>query len=252
MGKPKLTPKFTRGSQVESLAENSWRLSCPGGEAGQYRLAQVDDYHGLSRSHLPWAAPCRLKLEARASANRPSGTWGFGFWNDPFSMSLGFGSARLLPAFPDAAWFFFASEPNHLSFQNHLPAQGALAAVFKSPGVPLWLLSPFVLAAPFLLVRQFSRLARRFAAALVQEDSSDFVLDLTDWHSFELIWQSGEVLFLIDDQVIKQSNFAPRGPLGLVVWLDNQYAAWYPDGRLNYGTLETGPRWIELRNLITR
>ena len=44
-------------------------------------------------------------------------------------------------------------------------------------------------------------------------------------------------------------RLAPKGPLGLVIWLDNQYAAWQPDGRLRYGTLEAGPAWIEIRDL---
>lgn len=249
MGKLTLVPHLTPGCQVDSFGENSWRLSCPGGEAGGYRLAQLDDYHQLKRSRLPWSAPCHLKLEARASANHLAGTWGFGFWNDPFGMSLGFGGARLLPALPDAAWFFFASEPNYLSFRSDLPAVGGLAAVFRAPGVPLWLLAPGVLAAPLLLVRWFSRLARRFAALLVKEDAAAITTDLTAWHTYEVIWQKNGVQFVMDGQTIRQSALSPRGPLGLVLWLDNQYAAWNPDGQIKYGTLETDPRWIEIRNL---
>lgn len=249
MGKLKLTPQSTRGSQVASLGEDHWRFSCAGGKAGEYRLAQMDDYRGLKRSHLAWTAPCHLKLEARASARQLAGTWGFGFWNDPFGMNLGFGGGRRLPEFPDAAWFFFASEPNHLSFRDHLPAQGALAAVFRSPGVPLWMLAPLGAAAPLLLLRRFSRLARRLAATLVQEDAADFTLDLTEWHSYELIWQASGVEYLVDGETVQRTLLSPRGPLGLVLWLDNQFAAWRPDGRLNYGTLETDARWIEIRSL---
>ena len=249
MRKLNLTPHLTQGSEVESLGESSWRLSCPGGKAGQYRLAQLDDYRQAGRSRFPWTAPCRLRIEARASANHLPGTWGFGFWNDPFGMKLGFGGGRVLPAMPDAAWFFFASEPNYLSFRNDLPAVGALAAVFRAPAVPLWLLTPGVVAAPLLLFRWFSRMARRLASALIQEDSGLASPDLTQWHTFDLVWKESGVRFLIDGEIIKQTDFSPRGPLGLVLWLDNQYAAWYPDGRLKYGTLETNPRWIEIREL---
>jgi hypothetical protein len=45
-----------------------------------------------------------------------------------------------LPALPNTAWFFFASPPNYLSLRDDLPAQGALAAVFRSPRLPASLL----------------------------------------------------------------------------------------------------------------
>lgn len=244
-----LIPHHTQGCQVDSIGENSWRLTCPGGGAGRYRLAQLDDYYHVKRSCLPWSAPCHLQLEARASANHLPGTWGFGFWNDPFGMNLGFGGVRLLPALPDAAWFFFASAPNYLSFRNDLPAVGALAAVFRASAVPIGFLAPGVLAAPLLLMRWFSRLARRLASALIREDAARLSVDLTAWHTYEVNWKTDGVQFLIDGAVVHQSELSPRGPLGLVLWLDNQYAAWNPDGRLKYGTLETDPRWIEIRNL---
>lgn len=249
MGIANLSQHTTQGGQIDTVDEFGWRLSCPGGRAGRYRLAQIDDYRALRRSHFPWSPPCHLRLEARASDNHLLGTWGFGFWNDPFGLNLGFGGMRLLPEFPDAAWFFFASKPNYLSFRNHLPAQGALAAVFRSPLVPAWMLAPLGVAAPLLVFRWFSRLARRGAAALVQEDSSAFEFDLTKWHTFDLIWKETGAEYMVDDQLVKQTRIAPRGPLGLVIWLDNQYAAWQPDGKLKYGTLETGARWIEIRNL---
>jgi hypothetical protein len=193
-----------------------------------------------------------MRLQARASAKQLPGTWGFGFWNDPFGMNLGYGGARLLPALPDAAWFFFATEPNYLSFRDDLPATGALAAVFRASNVPLWMLAPLGIAAPLLVIRWFSRMARRFVSALVTEDSAAHDLDSTTWHAFELNWGQDQVHFLVDGETVKQTRISPRGPLGLVLWIDNQYAAWRPDGRLNYGTLETGPGWIEIRDLNIR
>ncbi len=249
MASLKLDPHLSSGAQITPLGENSWRLSCPGGPAGQYRLSQLDDYHQSRRSGFPWSAPCRLTLEARASANHLLGTWGFGFWNDPFGLSIGFGGTRLLPSWPDAAWFFFASEHNHLSFRDHLPAAGALAAVFRPPAIPLWVLAPGAVAAPLLFWRWFSRLARRLAAKLVQEESVLLGPDMTDWHRFELVWEADGLQFLLDGKIVQETHLTPRGPLGLVLWLDNQYAAWHPDGSLKYGTLETGPRWVEIRKL---
>jgi hypothetical protein len=42
----------------------------------------------------------------------------------------------------------------------------------------------------------------------------------------------------------------PRGRLGLVIWIDNQYASLPPDGHVGYGTLANDqPAWLELEDL---
>ena len=47
-----------------------------------------------------------------------------------------------------------------------------------------------------------------------------------------------------------QTNISPNGPLSLVIWVDNQYAALPPRGRLRYGTLPNPePAWLEIREL---
>src|SRR5512142_1378154 len=94
-------PRATRGARAEISTESIWRLEIPPGPAGRYRLAQIDDYGGLSRKLLPWQAPVKLRLRARASAADIPGTWGFGFWNDPFAMGIIKGVEMLrLPALP--------------------------------------------------------------------------------------------------------------------------------------------------------
>ncbi len=72
-----------------------------------------------SRSRLRHAPPWTFSLRARLSKADLPGTWGFGLWNDPFGLSLGFGGkpARL-PALPQTAWFMHASPPNWLSLQD--------------------------------------------------------------------------------------------------------------------------------------
>ncbi len=137
-GSPTLGQRTQAGGQVDRLdAAGGWRLSLPPGPAGQYRWAQLDDYIPLPRRRFLWTPPVRLSLEARVSAPGLPGTWGFGFWNDPFQASLGLGgTARRLPALPNAAWFFYASPPNFLAFRDDLPAQGLLAATFRLPLLP--------------------------------------------------------------------------------------------------------------------
>jgi hypothetical protein len=228
-----------------------WRLSLTGNKERGYRLAQLDDYLGLSRTAFPHRAPFTLSLEARAAQERLPGTWGFGVWNDPFGMSLGFGAGRgRLPALPNAAWFFFASQENHLALRDDQPGQGALAAVYRSPKLPTLLLAPAVLAAPLLLLRPMARLARKLAAKLVNHEIRGLELDGREWHEYRISWQDSGVEFRVDGQVVLHTSLAPRVPMGLVLWLDNQYAAWCPDGRLGSGTLPT-PKdcWVEIRNM---
>src|SRR5215213_9256863 len=120
MAYTKLTPRFSAGVQVEEISRGSaYRLSIPAGSAQKYRLAQLDDYTKVSRSRFPLRFPLSLKLSARVSSNSIPGTWGFGLWNDPFGLSLGFGGNPFrLPALPNAVWFFGASWESYLSFKD--------------------------------------------------------------------------------------------------------------------------------------
>ena len=201
------------------------------------------------RRDFPWRPPLRLSLRARASAPDLPGTWGFGLWNDPFSLSMGLGgAAQRFPALPNAAWFFFASPPNYLSFRDDLPAQGFLAATFQAPAIPApicwrwlppaWRWPPCPLGPGWCAVL-LRRLVRQ-SAALVPGD-------VTAWHTYTLDWQPDGVTFMVDGDTIAAAPVAPRGPLALVLWIDNQYAALPPTGRLRYGTLANpGPAWLEV------
>jgi hypothetical protein len=128
----RLKERLAAGGSVNQTESSSWRLEIPAGPGGRYRLAQLDDYHDLPRRALLWRPPLRLSLKARASSEDIPGTWGFGLWNDPFGFAFLKGGGVRLPVAPNAAWFFFASPPNYLSLRDDLPAQGGLAATFRS------------------------------------------------------------------------------------------------------------------------
>ncbi len=258
-----LEARTTPGAEARQLDESSWRLEIPPGPSGRYRLAQLDDYAQLKRGQFPWRCPLTLSLQARASSGAIPGTWGFGLWNDPFGLSLGFsGATRRLPALPNAAWFFFASPPNYLSLRDDLPAQGGLAATFLAPQRQL----PFVLAGlpalPWLLFPPTARPLRRLARRVLRQDAASLVSleqasghsPVAEWHTYSLTWRDDQVRFQVDGVVQLTTAVNPRGPLGLVIWVDNQYAAFPADGRLAFGTLPNGsPAWIEFRNLeLTR
>ncbi len=192
-----------------------------------------------------------MQLRARASQSELAGTWGFGLWNDPFGLSIGFGGGPgRLPALPNAAWFFFASPENHLSLHNSQPGSGTLAGGYRSAHIPSVLFSPAIVAAPLLLWPAAARVLRWVAAGLIQQDLRGLNLDPTAWHQYGLVWEGQGLKFQLDQATLFEAELSPKAPLGLVLWLDNQYAAWRPDGRLAYGTLVTPEDcWIEITDL---
>ncbi len=241
-----LKPRCTPGAAVDRTT-NGWRLDLPAGARGTYRLAQLDDYAALSRRHFPHTPPSALSLRARVSAANLPGTWGFGLWNDPFGFSLGFGgTAGRLPVLPNAAWFFHASPPNWLSFRDEIPARGFFAGTTRSPHLPSLLLAPGLLAAPLLAIRPLSRLLRRLAGQTVRQDAVALSTNVTTWHEYSIFWLREGVEFKIDGETILRTSISPAPPLGLVLWIDNQFAAWTPEGRLGYGTLDNPSAWLEI------
>jgi len=276
-----LNPRTTPGATIIPT-ENGWRLEIPAGPAGMYRLAQLDNY----RSRFPSSAPTTLNLRCRVSPSWPPfhtltgtrppifaqsnstgergglpGTWGFGFWNDPFTVSLGLqGAARRLPVLPNAAWFFHASDENHLSLrppidlmggpQGGLPANGFLAQTFSSPKIPSLLLAPGLLALPFAFSKTFAKWLRAVAGKIIREDAKRLELDVTQWREYRLMWSPSRVEFSVDGASVFETESSPRGPLGLVIWIDNQFAAFPPDGKIRVGTLENPtPAWMEIADL---
>ncbi len=243
-----LRVRVTEGAEARELSPGSWRLSLPAGKAGVYRWGQLDDYIHLSRSAFLWRPPVKLALSARVSASQIPGTWGFGFWNDPFNVSAGIGGTRRrLPALPNCAWFFYASPDNYLALHDTHPAQGFLAATFSSPLIPPYLLAVGLPVLPVLTVPAAARIFRRFLRSFVKESATVLDVDVTALHSYQLDWDAGEVRFLIDGATKYRTPVSPLGRLGLVMWIDNQFAAFPPDGRLRFGSLDNRePVWLEL------
>ncbi len=237
---------------MRQITLDTWRLEIPAGKKGTYRLAQLDDYTCLPRGKFLWQPPVHLYLQARISASNLPGTWGFGLWNDPFTFSFGLGGmARRFPALPNAAWFFFATPPNYLSFRNDLPAQGFLAQAFSSPKLPTWLMAIGSLAAPLLMISPTAQLLRSLARRFIREDSTLVSLDMAAWHEYELVWLPGKLDLLVDGSPVLETEISPSAPLGLVCWIDNQYAALPPKGRLSYGFLANPqPAWLEVQNFV--
>lgn len=210
----------------------------PAGEGDGYADAQVDDYGGLARSDYLWRPGTTLTLRARFSpgAGELKGTAGFGFWNAPFGPGTG-----LLPALPQAAWFFYASEPNDLPlappgragrgwFASTIDA-GSLRALAWAP------LAPLVTA-----LNQVAAVRRRLWPSVQRGlgmSCRPVAAKMTAWHTYRLAWQAHACFFWVDGKPVLQTPYRPRGPLGFVCWVDNQYLVARPTGRFRWGTLGT-------------
>jgi hypothetical protein len=249
MAYTKLIPQEIAGGKVERISDagagERYRLWIPAGAAKEYRLAQLDDYAKTVRSQFPWRARTGFHLSARASSDAIPGTWGFGFWNYPFGMSLGFGGTGWrLPALPNTVWFFGASKENYLSFRDDKPPHGFLAQTFRSPTFhPLLLLAG--LGLPFS-----RKWTRRLLARVIGEDAATLAVDVTRWHHYSLDWRQDTVRFEVDGVRVFESPVSPRPRLGLVIWIDNQYAAFTPDGKIGFGVLENPePAWLEIKDI---
>jgi len=268
MAYTKLIRQQIAGGQVEEIASTgTYRLTLPAGSNSNYRLAQLDDYAKTPRRLFSWRSPSSLSLAARASSDSIPGTWGFGLWNYPFGMSLGFSEDGFrLPALPNAVWFFHASKENYLSFrdastappknggsvprksagtsQREVVANGFLAQTFRAPGFhPL--LIPAGLALPFS-----RKTTRRLMRRVIGEDGIRLSVDVTQWHKYRLDWREDRVSFEVDDAPVLESTVSPKAPLGLVIWIDNQYAAFTPQGKIGFGVLENPePAWLEVKDI---
>src|SRR5271157_2017841 len=243
-----LTERLTSGSAIHRNP-TGWRLEIPAGAKGTYRLAQLDDYAHLAGRAFCWRPPVKVGLRARVSAPDLPGTWGFGFWNDPFGMSIGFGgNPRHLPALPETAWFFHASPPNSLALNDALPARGFFAGSIHSV-IPGWIALAGLPALPLLAIRPLSRQLRRLANRHIHQQAVSIAADVTRWHEYTASRLHEGCSFGLDGETILQSPHPPSAPLGLVLWIDNQYAGWTPQGVVRFGTLDNPAAWLEIADL---
>lgn len=229
------------GGRVE--ADGRYCLRLPPITAG-YADAQFDDY-GRPGGRFGRRPGTTLSLKARFShpAGELRGTAGFGFWNAPHG-----DPSRRRPALPQAAWFFFASAPNDLPFAPDEPGRGWFAGTIDAATTTARMLIP--LAPAVLVLNQFAAVRRRVWPAVRRRlgiHATPVGADMTQWHAYRIEWRADGVLFAIDGQTILDARQAPRGPLGFVCWLDNQFLVLTPRGRFRAGVLHIAQeQWLEI------
>lgn len=221
------------------------RFVVAGATHRKYSDAQIDDYQGLPRRRFLWHPPLRLSLRARFShaAGELRGTAGFGFWNDPFLMT----GARM-PTLPRAIWFFYGSPPSNMKLDFGTPGHGWKAATIDALRPAAVLLAPL---APVLVLLMNIRPVYRALWPLIQQAlgvrEAMVEADMREWHNYEIEWGIEYARFCVDGKALLEDAPSPRGPLGLVIWLDNQYMIATPQGRLGWGLLEVpGRQWMEV------
>jgi hypothetical protein len=235
---------------------SGWLLATPAKRTTAYTNAQLDNTNGRSRSAFLHRPPLRLSLSARFShsASELQGTSGFGFWNDPFGMS-----GSWPPVLPQALWFFFASPPSSMPLALDVPGYGWKAATIDANRPLVWAMLPLLapvsplMAPAAAMALRVPGLHRRLwpaaqrTAAIAEKPLEG---DLRNWRHYMLEWRRERLRFCVDGVTVLESPHGPAGPLGLVIWMDNQYLVATPQGRFAWGlTASREAQWMEITDL---
>jgi len=235
----------TSGSAFLQTGDSGLLLGNESASARRYTNAQIDDYRSLPRPDFPWRPPLRLSLRSRFSHNsgQMTGTAGFGFWNDPLRLT---GLRRL--ALPQALWFFYAGPDSNMPLAFDLPGWGWKASTIDArtsrflASAPLFAVTSPLLRAPRLYrslwpsVQKAAGIAEKLIPA-----------PMTEWHVYTIDWQRAGVSFYLDGRLLLESDHAPAGPLGLVIWLDNQFLQFAPWSRIRWGLVPMEEaQWLEI------
>lgn len=235
----------TRGTGGIRMGGGGLRLENDAASAHGYTNAQIDDYQGLARADFPWRPPLRFSARARFShdSGKLTGTAGFGFWNDPFRMS-----GLRPPALPQALWFFYAGPDADIRLTPDQPGWGWKASVVDAAAGRFLASAPFLaLAAPLMRIpRLFGWLWRAGQRAAGITDLP-LPVAMRDWHIYTIDWRRAGVRFWLDGRLLSETSHAPAGPLGLALWLDNQYLQIAPWGHFRWGTVaKEEAQWLEI------
>jgi hypothetical protein len=116
---------------------------------------------------------------------------------------------------------------------------------------PVRLLLPLAPLA-ITLMRSYAIYPRLWPVAqrLLHVCEAPLTIPITPWHTYQIHWEPDRVIFTVDAKLVLDCRTVIHGPLGLVIWIDNQYLVATPQGRFRYGLLDgSGPQWLELASV---
>ncbi len=248
--------KHIVGNAQLDIEDEGLRLLNLDATAAAYSNAQIDDYQDRPRRDFLWRPPLRLTVCARFShpgaqetgaatkglgEETLGGTAGFGFWNDPFLMT-----GLRTPALPRALWFFYASPPSNLKLDLDTPGWGWKAATIDAARLPFLLLAPAApIAVPLMRIESFYRRLWPIGQRTIGVCEQAIKTSMAEWHIYTIDWGEEIVRFFVDGSPILICETPPRGPLGMVIWIDNQFMRVTPWGEFGHGMLaKAGRQWL--------
>ncbi|GAB4320824.1 MAG: hypothetical protein Kow00117_10220 [Phototrophicales bacterium] len=207
--------------------QDMFRLTIPPVTGDIYHNAQITSY--ITRRDFEFEPPVSLHIRAYATGDI-HGTAGFGFWNHPYGR---------VPRLPKAIWFFYGSQPNNMPLAKNIPGYGWKCATFDAAN---WRFLALLPSAPigFLLMRLPSIYNQLWGIGQRALGVDECLLDetlLNIPHDYSIIWEKDHVTFMLDNKIIFKTKRVPRGKLGFIAWIDNQYAIVTPQGQFGHGLL---------------
>lgn len=198
-------------------------------ESERYCNAQIDDYRDLKRKHFMNRGGLRLEAEICWECERPVGTSGIGFWNDPFMMT-----GWRWPSLPKVAWFLLSGNDSEMRV-GHAKGFGLKAQVIDAWSLGFFLRLPLMVLGPI-----FGRfMARDFFLGLFSKSIGLSEKELShrpqEWKRYSLEWGDRGVRFSVDGEEVMWHPRPLKGKLGMVIWQDNQWMKFDPRKGASWG-----------------
>jgi hypothetical protein len=147
-------------------------------------------------------------------------------------------------------WFFFASVPSNMPLAMDVPGCGWKAATIDAGPPSVKALLPIApLGAVACRVPSIYQRLWPLAQRILKIDEKIVSHAMDEWHEYTLWWEGAVATFIVDGVELFRTQYAPRGPLGLVVWLDNQMMIATPQGKVQSGLVATDDQWLEIAQL---
>ena len=152
-------------------------------------------------------------------------------------------------AMPQALWFFYAGPDCNMPLTLDQPHLGMEGCRGRHPYPPIPLEGPPLGAgrAPCSACSLSIAAYGPPSGRRLGSPSSPSPLPWKTGHIYTVDWQRDRVRFYLDGGLLLESDHSPAGPLGLVIWLDNQYLQFAPWGHFRWGLVAKEEcQWLEV------